>query len=81
MGVLPVPDEIREMSAGIAKLVSVAESQNKWLEKIHAELTQMRSGNSGELKAIARKLESAHSTMTASKDSLRMVCNLLESRR
>ena len=81
MGVLPVPDEVRDMSLGILKLVSVVEGQNKWLEKIHAELAQMRSGNSDELKAIARKLDTAHSTLTASKDSLRMVCNLLEARR
>jgi hypothetical protein len=80
MGVLPVPEEIREMSKGINRLADVVETQTKWLEKIHAQLSELKALHADENKSISRKLDGMHGTLTASKDTLRILCSTVESK-
>ncbi len=43
MGVLPVPDEIRQLVNGITELVDTVKAQNALLEKIHAQIATSQS--------------------------------------
>ena len=76
MGVLPVPDEIREMAAGIRALSKSIDNQNKILEKIHMEVADMRSALVKN--DLAGKLDGIHGTLTTAKDALRLLSGLME---
>ena len=76
MGVLPVPDEIRDMSTGIRTLAKAMEDQGKMLEKIHSELADMKATLAKN--DIGGKLDAIHGTLTTAKDALRLLSSLME---
>ncbi len=77
MGVLPVPDEVRAMANGIDKLVAAMNTQNSLLERIHADVAELKTGVST-LKTIVEKIDGMHGTVQAARDSLRMLCSTVE---
>ncbi len=77
MGVLPVPDEIRTMANGIDKLVALINTQNSLLEKIHADLVELKTASTT-IRTIAEKMDGMHGTVQAARDSLRMLCSTVE---
>lgn len=72
MGVLPVPDELRQMVDGINKLVKSVEAQNVLLEKIHSQMETSQS-NAEQLKLLRDKLDAVHGTLSVATDSLRLI--------
>lgn len=72
MGVLPVPDELRQMADGINKLVRSVEAQNVLLERIHSQIGTSQS-NSEQLKLLRDKLDAVHGTLSVATDSLRLI--------
>ena len=76
MGVLPVPDEIREMASGIRALAKAVEEQTKMLAKVHAEVAEMKT--SFAKNDLSGKLDGIHGTLTTSKDALRLLSSLME---
>jgi hypothetical protein len=77
MGVLPVPDEIRAMVKSIDTMAAAIKEHSMWLEKIHSQMVEIKTGLDG-FKEINSKLDSMHGTLTSSKDSIRMLCTLIE---
>ncbi len=77
MGVLPVPDEIKAMANGIDKLVAAVNTQNSLLERIHADLVELKAGTAT-LRTLVDKVDGMHGTVQAARDSLRMLCSTME---
>ncbi len=77
MGMLPVPEEIRAMVKSIDSMTTAIKEHSMWLEKIHSQLVEIKGTSSG-YKEINSKLDSMHGTLTSSKDSIRMLCTLIE---
>lgn len=77
MGMLPVPEEIRAMVKSIDSMTTAIKEHSMWLEKIHSQLVEIKGGTSV-YKEINSKLDSMHGTLTSSKDSIRMLCTLIE---
>ena len=76
MGVLPVPDEIKDMATGIRSLAKAMEDQGKMLEKIHSEVADMKA--SFAKNDLGGKLDAIHGTLTTAKDALRLLSSLME---
>ena len=76
MGVLPVPDEIKDMASGIRTLAKAVEDQGKMLDKIHVELADMKA--TLVRSDLGTKLDAIHGTLTTSKDILRLLSSLME---
>ncbi len=77
MGVLPVPDEIRDMAKGMNDLVAVIRAQNALLEKILNQVTELKN-SSGEIRAVRERIDAIQGTLTTSKDTLRMMSTFME---
>lgn len=56
MGVLPVPDEIRQMTGGITELARTVKAQNSLLEKTHAQIAISQSA-AEQVKFLLGKLD------------------------
>jgi predicted translin family RNA/ssDNA-binding protein len=77
MGVIPVPEEVREIAHGIEALVSALKEQSMWMEKIHSHLVEIKAGTKI-MKELEGKLDAMQGTLTTTRDSLRMMVTLME---
>jgi hypothetical protein len=77
MGVLPVPDEIRDMAKGIGDLITQIKTQNALLEKIFNQMTVLTAGF-GDVHIIRERIDAMQGTLTTSKDALRLMSTLME---
>jgi prefoldin subunit 5 len=77
MGAWPVPDEIKDMAKSMEKLVALTQAQNNLLEKLTAEIAEMRT-RMDEMQGLGGKVDSLHGTLTTAKDALRMMSTLME---
>lgn len=77
MGVLPVPEEVREMARNIGGIVSAIETLNKRVDKVQSQINELRMGLDN-VNVLNDKLEGMQGTLTTMKDAMRMLTTTME---
>ncbi len=79
MGVLPAPDVVRAMEQRISQLAGAVSSQEKMLRQIQSDIQTLKNRNN-DVKSLMPKVEAIEGTLTTTKDTLSMLCKLVESK-
>jgi hypothetical protein len=70
MGVLPVPEEVKNMHGKIERMLESLSAQNRLLESIAERLDQLKT-NEEQIAEIGRELGEIRNCLTVIKDSIR----------
>ena len=77
MGVLPVPEEVKDMSRRIDDIARTVEAQQKRIDRIIEEISGVKDAVNS-LAALGTKLDTMSGTLTTTKDALRMLSTTVE---
>ena len=71
MGMLPVPEEVRDMHEKINRIVTMVVDQNHLLQRISTQMDQLKL-NDKEIAAIRAELSEIRNALTIIKDCVRL---------